>query len=222
MKALDKLKKETVQSTFKLDKHLCIVEGKLELLYIKKTLEIISALSLTCDDFRKKVLVQWGRGLTPVDNECGFQGGNQPGSAAPFPALEALILKKASLYLYKSIIIIFDADVDTNSDVYNQVMKILIELSLDTKIALVYSSPCFEKTLLDFIWNAQIEQYIDTNNIYMCPAYKKYFSQLTSLYGFPFNTGINEASDFVSQLTDTEFALLNDSSQLKCIINALS
>lgn len=141
-----------------IDKVLCIIEGQSELLFIKKLHELNHSRAVNCLDFLTKTIeLSWGK--DPVmwkdKKNCKFQGGNVKGSLTPFPVLESL--KKENIGHYQAVLVMFDADLDTNSTVYFEAEKLL-----KSKNALIfYAEPCFEKETLALTFNQDSQDYID-------------------------------------------------------------
>ena len=101
-----------------------------------------------CDELSKnKIKVSWGRDIIVV-NKCNFKGGGcYKDIPVPVPAQESLEFEKDNLWLYDSIIVMFDGDKDNNNKVNNYFLK--KQESLGNLILLV-SQPCFESTLIDY------------------------------------------------------------------------
>ncbi len=96
-------------------KILCIVEGKEELKYIYNLFKLNGAKE-QCDELSKnKIKVSWGRDVIVV-NKCNFKGGGcYKDIPVPVPAQESLEFEKDNLWLYDSIIVMFDGDKDNFS-----------------------------------------------------------------------------------------------------------
>ncbi|MCT7573944.1 hypothetical protein N5U00_01270 [Aliarcobacter butzleri] len=137
----------SIESESKINKILCILEGKLELNLIFNLYKILGY-DKCCDELSKeKINVGWGKEITIVSN-CNFQGGNQPKLKTPKPAIEAFNLYKSKINKYQAVVVVFDGDLDDDSDVENFFKSELPSLSIDN--LLIVSKPCFEKTLIDF------------------------------------------------------------------------
>lgn len=162
----------------KIDKVLCILEGKSELNFIKKVYELNNSL-ISCDDFTDtKIKLSWGKAPIEWNNkeECNFQGGNITGCKVPEPVIESL--NNENISMYKAILVIFDRDCDTND-----LVSIESNELLETYNNFIFvSNPCFEKVGIDFIKTNEIEKYIIDNYSILdnsqCKWYKNNFNNL--------------------------------------------
>lgn len=168
----------------KIDKVLCILEGKLELNIIFRIYNLLG-LSECCDKLAlEKIKVIWGKGNQVVSN-CNFNGGHQSGSPTPLPAKEAFNLYKTKIDSFNGILTIFDGDVDTNSEIeifFNNEYS-----NINVKKYLLVSQPCFEKTLIDFCSCGQcltIALALPENPASKCQKYKTNFPQLPCFKSF--------------------------------------
>lgn len=163
-------------------KILCIVEGKEELKYIYNLFKLNGAKE-QCDELSKnKIKVSWGRDIIVV-NKCNFKGGGcYKDIPVPVPAQESLEFEKDNLWLYDSIIVMFDGDKDNNNKVNNYFLK--KQESLGNLILLV-SQPCFESTLIDYCLCEKCRTDVNSmkNGKYPCDKYKNNFSSLNCFKG---------------------------------------
>ncbi len=137
----------SVESDSKINKILCILEGKLELNLIFNLYKLLGYQEC-CDELSKeKINVGWGKDIIIVSN-CNFKGGNRPKLKTPKGAIEAFNLYKSKINKYQAVVVVFDGDLDDNSEVENFFKSELPSLSIDK--LLIVSQPCFEKTLIDF------------------------------------------------------------------------
>jgi hypothetical protein len=139
---------KTHSTSPKIDKVLCILEGKLELNIIFRIFNLLG-LSECCDKLAlEKIKVVWGK-ENKIVSKCNFSGGHQKGALTPLPAKEAYNLYKSKVGSYKGILTIFDGDVDFNSDI--ETFFVNEYKGINTKKHLLVSQPCFEKHLLIFV-----------------------------------------------------------------------
>lgn len=157
-----------------IDKVLCIIEGQSELLFIKKIYELDKAVKIDCLPFLTTVIeMSWGK--APINwhdkANCKFRGGNIQGALTPQPVLESLY--KENIDYYKAVLVMFDADVDHEKQVYQAANQ-----KLKNKFGYVlYAEPCFEKEVLSLTFNQNSEGYIEQNyqvlNNSKCRWYKQ-------------------------------------------------
>jgi len=162
----------------KIDKVLCILEGKSELSFIKKVYELNNSL-ISCEDFTdSKIKLSWGK--TSIEwnkkENCNFKGGNITGCKVPEPVIESL--NNENISMYKAILVIFDKDCDTDDLVSIESSELL-----EAYNNLIFvSEPCFEKVGIDFIKTDEIKKYIDDNYSVIedsqCKWYKDNFAKL--------------------------------------------
>ena len=157
-----------------INKVLCIIEGKSELLFIKKTHDLHSKYEISSTEFIAEYIeLSWGK--NPINwfnkEKLNFQGGNIQGSLTPMPVLESLY--KENIAYYKAVLIMFDADLDEESLVYNESKQLLT----GSKSLIFYADPCFEKEVIALTFNDQSQIYIDQNYQVLdgskCRWYKK-------------------------------------------------
>lgn len=168
----------------KTDKILCILEGKLELNMVFKIFNLLGYCS-SCDDLAlNKIKVVWGK-EDKIIKDCNFNGGNQKASPSPKPAQEGYNLYKNKINIFKGILVIFDGDVDTNSEIetfFNNEYN-----TINVKKYLLVSQPCFEKTLIDFCTCGAcltIASNLSENQTSKCKKYKANFTQLPCFKSF--------------------------------------
>jgi len=141
-------------------KIFCILEGKDELLFVKKLYELNFG-TVECEVFTKdKIALQWGKEKTILSDNinCTFQGGNLTSCLTPIPVLEALT--NSNFSIYDGLIMMYDKDCDEENYVKEQIETILRD-KFDY-IAYI-SNPCFEKEVLMIVKDNNTKQYIDTN-----------------------------------------------------------
>ena len=187
-------------------KILCILEGKEELKYIYNVFKL-NGYDKLCDELAKeKIKVSWGRNRIEV-KRCNFQGGGcYGGCPVPVPALESYEFEKDNLWLYDSIIVMFDTDKDKN----HKVEDYFISKQTDQKdIILLASNPCFESSLIDYCKCGNCRTAIETieDGKYPCDKYKNNFSSLNCFDG---------VSNLISRLD--EYALPDN--EILCNINS--
>lgn len=175
---------QTTANAPRIDKILCILEGKLELNIIFRIFNLLG-FSNCCDDLAsKKIKVAWGKENQIVSN-CNFNGGHQTGALTPLPAKEAYNVYKNKVNSYKGILTIFDSDVDINSNIENFFINEYQTINIEKY--LLVSNPCFEKTLIDFCSCGQcltIALALPENPTSKCQKYKTNFPQLPCFKSF--------------------------------------
>jgi hypothetical protein len=165
-----------------IDKILCILEGKDELIFLKKIYECYNS-NIQCFEFMNdKVKVSWGKEPIYPDENCNFQGGNRPGCPVPRPAIESLKFEEDSLALYKGIIIMFDKDCDVDDEVEEKIMKIIKENNLNETSVICLSNPCLEKEAIVFFQTTEtlsfISSYYREIDGSKCKWYKQNYAHL--------------------------------------------
>ena len=162
----------------KSNKIFCILEGKDELLFIKRLYEL-SFKNIDCKDFIKnKIKLQWGKDtIWENKSNCNFQGGNLKGCKTPNGVLEALY--NSNYRIYAGLIIMFDKDCDVGDEVKKEVENILKD---KYDYICFVSNPCFEKEILIIVKNDITKDYIQNNyqviNGSQCKWYKQNFSKI--------------------------------------------
>ena len=141
-------------------KIFCILEGKDELLFVKRLYELNFG-TVECEVFTKdKITLQWGKEKTILNDNinCNFQGGNLKDCGTPMPVIEAL--NNSNFSIYDGLIVMYDKDCDEENYVKEQIETILG----DNHDYIAYiSNPCFEKEVLMIIKDSTTKQYINTN-----------------------------------------------------------
>ena len=171
-----------------IDKILCILEGRDELIFVKRICEIILDKNISCENLLKKIKLSWGKYYTDSDGhrvrwidkgKCNFQGGNIRGCKTPKPALEALneALEDAT---YEGLVIMFDKDCDENEETEKEILNILKDkLNGNSGYIFYASDPCLEKEVLIIVKDDETENYIDSHyriiNNSRCEWFKREF-----------------------------------------------
>ena len=143
-----------------IDKVLCIIEGQSELLFIKKVYELNKAFEVDCLPFITEIIeLSWGK--APIHwhdrARCKFQGGNIKGALTPQPVLESLY--NENIDYYKAVLVMFDADEDQGSQVFQAATQ-----KLKNKNAYVlYADPCLEVEMLSLTFNQKSQAYVEQN-----------------------------------------------------------
>lgn len=202
----DKINNEVSYLAARIEKVLCIVEGKDELSFLKRIYELVKNTNITCKDFCNNVVVL-SYGKNPIrwigatiseqnDNEmkCNFQGGNLDGCPVPTPILEAL--NKEDLELYSSIIIMFDKDCDPLNSVEDSVRRILTESGIKL-FSLLTPDPCFEKICISiYSRGLDSDQYISSKYKIIrsshCKWYKNNFKKIPKKIEFASMKTLND------------------------------
>ncbi len=174
------------QNDFITNKVLCIVEGKDELVILKRIFEIWNNIDMNCSKFCQDIIeLSYGKSNIKwlKKDECNFQGGRIDGCKVPNTILEALY--KEDLDLYYAIIVMFDSDCDVGDIVKNNSMTILN----DYNSKIMISNPCFEKHLISIIKESTTtDKYINSNytiiNNSKCKWFKSNFSKVPRLNKF--------------------------------------
>jgi len=165
------------QNEYKINKIFCILEGRDELLFIKRLYELEFG-GITCSNFlENKIELQWGKNTKWINkNKCNFQGGNLKECKTPNGVLEAL--NNSNYFLYEGLIIMFDKDCDINNYVENEIKNILNNFNYIYYL----SNPCFEKEILLIVKNEDTLSYIEDNYYEIdhskCKWYKQNFNRV--------------------------------------------
>ncbi len=207
----DKLKTIT-----KIDKILCIIEGKTELSFLKKIYELNNT-NIDCNDFISTIVkISWGKDEIILKNhDCDFQGGNLKSCPTPMPVIESL--EKEDLEIYSSILVCFDKDCDKDNIVENYTLETLKYL----KHKLLLSSPCFENSILHLCGHDTTFTYVSKNyeiiDDSLCQWFKNNFSKIPKIKKF---SRCQKAERVIEKIDTTD--LLNISNQeLKNFIDFL-
>lgn len=216
VKILKSLKTSTTKAS-NIDKVLCILEGKLELNLIYKLYELLGY-SRCCDELSKdKIKVAWGKSPVIINN-CNFNGGNQPNLKTPKPATEAFKFYKNKINKFNAVVVLFDGDLDNNSEVENFFKTQLPSVSIDN--LLIVSQPCFEKTLIDFCTCGNcLTQVMSFPSIptSKCKKYKSKFSSLNCFRKFTNSNIVNRcvnSDSLVENLDSSNISSLSKTSSL--------
>ena len=164
-------------STYKIKKIFCVLEGKDELLLVKRIFELIVGNVIDCENILKKIEVKWGKDIIwEKKKECNFKGGSLSGCITPWPAVEAL--KSANIELYEGIVIIYDKDCDERSEVEKQIKDLLDRFNYVLNV----NNPCLEKEILYLIKTDDTIKYIENSyeiiNNSKCKWYKSNFARI--------------------------------------------
>lgn len=165
---------DKIDHTTKLNKILCIIEGKSEINFVKKIYDLTKE-EIDIDFFiNHKIKLSWGK--DDIISYSTFQGGSLPSCLVPMPVIESL--EKEDLDLYDAVIIMFDKDKDQDNYVENY-SKHFVQ---DYENFFLLSSPCFEHTSFylceadnTFLYISNNYQIIDDS---LCNWYKKNYSKI--------------------------------------------
>ncbi|MFY9103646.1 hypothetical protein OZY38_00155 [Aliarcobacter cryaerophilus] len=225
--AIDILKslQTSAESDGKINKILCILEGKLELNLIFNLYRLLGY-QKCCDELSKeKINVGWGKDIIIV-SKCNFPGGNRPKLKTPKGAIEAFNFYKNKINKYQAVVVVFDGDLDDNSEVESFFKQELPSLSIDQ--LLIVSQPCFEKTLIDFCTCGNcLSQAISLPDIKQskCKKYKKGFNVLTCFKKFTNSNVTNQrlnSNSLVKNLDPSNISSLSLDSPLSKLNSIIS